>query len=327
MSAPSKTYAITGAGGFIGRRLARRLIADGHAVRAADLHPGGLVELAHDGAWTLCGDVRSGEAMNTLCRGADVVIHTAAMMEEEGEMEVFRDVNVVGTRTVARAAMAAGASAFIHLSSVMVYGFTYPPDVTEEGPFRGENNPYCQTKIESEAALLEETADHPIKAVIIRPGDVYGPDSVPWVVRPAELIRQRLFMLPDGGRAILNHTHVENLVDGILAAAARGGDGEAYNITDGEGVTYKEFYDRLSSMLGYGPVRTLPASVMRTAFRALAGGFDLVGIKPPARPAGVEFINRPHRYSIAKAQRELDYAPRITLDKGFDELAEALATC
>src|SRR5206468_3894419 len=106
---------------------------------------------------------------------------------------------------------------FVHLSSVMVYGFSYLPDVDESGPMRGEGNPYCETKIESERAVLSlDSRDFGV--AVIRPGDVYGPGSVPWIARPLAMMQKGRFFLPDGGRGVINPVYVDNLVDGIFLA-------------------------------------------------------------------------------------------------------------
>src|SRR5262249_55924364 len=156
----------------------------GWQVRGIDNSAAAATRAERVGAWVQTGDVTAEGSARRLCGGAEVIVHTAAIVGEGGEggdWARYRRVNVEGTRTMARAARAAGVGRFVHLSSVMVYGFTYPDGVDEDGPLRGENNPYCQTKIESEAALRELL---PSGVTIVRPGDVYGPGSIPWVVRP-----------------------------------------------------------------------------------------------------------------------------------------------
>lgn len=89
----------------------------------------------------------------------------------------------------------------------MVYGFTYPKYVDEDGPKRGENNPYCQTKIECEQAvkaIIKKT-----KLIIIRPGDVYGPKSPPWVIQFLKLMKKtNLMLLPNYGSGCMNHCYI-----------------------------------------------------------------------------------------------------------------------
>jgi nucleoside-diphosphate-sugar epimerase len=307
------TIAITGAGGFIGFRLAERALARGWQVRGLELSSQAAARVERLGAWVQTGDVGDEAAGRRLCGGANAIVHTAAIVGEGGDWARYRKVNVEGTRIMARAAKAAGVGRFVHLSSVMVYGFDYPDGVAEDGPLRGENNPYCQTKIESEAALREV---FPSGATVIRPGDVYGPGSVPWVVRPLAAMQKSVFILPDGGRGILNHVYVDNLIDAIFAAIDGGVDG-AFNVTDGAPTTFAEYFTRLARLAGKKRVHTLPAPLLRGIVRVVGAAERLLGRPPTALPESVAFINRKGRYSIERAQKRLGYTPAVGLDEGF----------
>jgi len=303
--------AITGASGFIGRRVAARGLSRGWDVVGLDLDP------ARDGVRR--GDVTDADDARRLCEGADVVVHTAAVVREDGDPRVFERVNVGGTANLADAARAAGVAQLVHLSSVMVYGFDFPDGVSEEGPYPGlETNPYVVTKLRSEGAALRAHPD--VRVTVIRPGDVYGRGSVPWVDRPLELMRQGLFALPDGGRGILNHLHVDNLVDAVFAAIDREVAGFPINVTDGVRTTCAAYFGALAGTFDLPPPRTFPGWALRGAFSALEKGFDLVGAEPPARPAALAYLLRPGVYSIDRARRTLDYAPRVSLDDGLASL-------
>ncbi|MCB1168654.1 MAG: NAD-dependent epimerase/dehydratase family protein, partial [Leptospiraceae bacterium] len=175
----------------------------------------------------------------------DAIVHTAAPVKEKGPLEDFRAINVVSTLALARKAADCGVRRWTQLSSVMVYGFHYPPDVGEEGPLRGDGNPYCITKIESEHALLGLSGSQGMDVVILRPGDVYGPGSVPWVVRPLEMMKKKQFLLLDGGRYAINHTHVSHIVQAVeLSLKTRGG--QIFNITDGISSSCLEYFGALA---------------------------------------------------------------------------------
>ncbi len=318
MKLKSKTICITGIGGFIGRRVAQLARERGMTVRGLDANPERARLAQNEGATVIVGDLLDPVALGEALKGSDIVLHTAAIVREGGKLEEFRRVNVEGSVQVARTAREAGARAMVHLSSVMVYGFRFPPDIAEEGPYRGEGNPYCITKIESESALLEENQD-PAKfgVVIIRPGDVYGPGSEPWITRPLELMRKGLFSLVDGGKPVINHTYVDNLAEGIFLALEKEAWGEAFNITDGMATTFKEFYSRLAKMAGLKPPRILPAWLVKLSIRLVNILEALLRRPNIALPGGVEFIRRPHAYSIDKANRVLGYRPDISLDQGM----------
>jgi len=303
--------AVTGASGFIGRRVAERGLARGWDVVGLDLAP------RHAGVFR--GDVTVADDARRLCDGADVVVHTAAVVREDGDRAVFERVNVGGTANLADAARAAGVGQLVHLSSVMVYGFDFPDPVAEEGPYPAlETNPYVVTKLRSEGAARRAHPD--VRVTVIRPGDVYGPGSVPWVERPLELMRQGLFALPDGGRGILNHVHAENLVDAVFAAIDREVGGRPINVTDGVRTTCAAYFGALARAFDLPAPRTFPGWMLRGTFSALEAALDRVGVEPPARAAALAYLLRPGVYSIERARQVLGYSPRVSLDEGMAAL-------
>ncbi|MGZ3417851.1 MAG: NAD-dependent epimerase/dehydratase family protein [Polyangiales bacterium] len=304
MEISGKTVAVTGAGGFIGARLLERLRERGATVRGLDLRASRDV---------VAGDVTNTKHARALCEGADVVIHTAAVVGEGGDSALYDRINVGGTRTITEASRHAR---FVQLSSVMVYGFTFPPDVTEEGPLRSEDNDYCRTKIESELVVREGHRDF----VIVRPGDVYGAASVPWVLRPIEMMRKRVFAIPPKG--VLNLIEVDDLVDGILHLIEKDATGEAFNLTGGVATPCREWFGELARMIGRRPPVVVPRRILRGAFEAIAAACDRLHIEPPARPDAVDFLSRPNRYSIEKA-RSVGYEPKISLAEGLARIASS----
>jgi nucleoside-diphosphate-sugar epimerase len=317
------TVAITGVGGFIGRRVAARMRARGARVKGID-HASSAVDRARStGVDARAGDVCDRESVAWLCEGASAVIHTAAVVGEGGDRALYDRVNVGGTRAVLEGARTSGA-ALVHLSSVMVYGFDYPDGVTEDGPFRGEGNAYCESKLAGDRAVLVAAREQGARAAVLRPGDVYGVGSVPWVERPLGLMRRGLFVLPDAGRGVLNHVHVDNLVDAIEAVFARDAWGRAFNVTDGVRTTCGEFFARLARAAGLRAPRSLPSWLLRPAFDALAVGARAIGRPPLATGEAVAFLTRPGLYAIDRAREGLGYEPRVSLDEGFAEIARAI---
>jgi nucleoside-diphosphate-sugar epimerase len=314
--------AVTGVGGFIGRRVAELGREAGADVWGIDVDDRAVRGARAAGVDARRGDVTSDADVAALVRGADVVVHTAAVVEEDGDRARFERVNVDGTRRVAEAARAAGARALVHLSSVMVYGFRYPPMVDEDGPLRGEGNPYCETKIASERAALALDARGGLRVVALRAGDVYGPGSRPWVLRPLALMRKRLFVLPEGGRGVMNPVYVDDLARACLCAAARalgdeGVGGLALNVTDGAPVTFAEFYRPLARALGRDGVPSLPTPALRAAFRLLEAGCAAARVRPPATAAALDFVARPHGVSSARARALLRWVPEVDRVEGW----------
>lgn len=321
MDLVGKGLCITGVGGFIGLRMAERALASGVRVRGIDLDPTAAQRARQLGVDVIEGDLCDPTRARAAVEGCAAVFHTAAIVTEDASWELSRRVNVAGTVTIARAARDVGARRFIHLSSVMVHGFDYADGVTEEGPFDGANNPYCQTKLESDQAVLAMHDAGRLDVTVIRPGDVYGPGCVSWVLRPIALMKRNLFAYVDGGRPLINHVHIDNLLDAVFVAIERDAVGTAFTVTDGRRTTAREFFGYYARLLGKRAIPSLPSSLALPAFSALERSFVRLSRPSPVHAAAVHFVRRKHMYSIAKAQRELDYAPRVELEDGMARLA------
>ena len=307
---PAAPVGITGTG-FIGTALAERLRHEGHEVRGVDLHPDPSGRWSSLGATTVAADITDPTAMAVFCDGLDTVFHTAAIVAESGDLEVFRQVNVNGPLTVATAAKSAGVRRFVHFSSVMVYGFDFPDGVSEAGPLDGADNPYCITKIEAEEALAPLHELGVFDVFIIRPGDVYGPGSVPWVLRPFEAMASGLWAtIGADEHPLINHVFIDNLLDGIWCVLEAGRSGEPFVITDQRRTTNEEFYRYLLDMLEVGEVPSISAT------EALGFGLD---------PQAVRYLMRRGQYSADKVAT-LGYTPQVGLSEGMARTKAWLAT-
>lgn len=318
MKLKDKTFVITGIGDFIGLRAAEMAIERGMKVRGLESSPENASKAQKLGAEVIVGNINDKEALKKACKGGDIVFHTVSVLEAGGSMEFFRSVNVDGTIKTAQVAKNEGVKTFVHLSTVMVYGFRFPNNVTESGTLRGENNPCCQTKIESETEVLKFNNPNSFGVIIIRAGDVYGPEGDVWVTRPLKFMQDKTFVLADGGRGIVSYVYLDNLIDAVFLAVEKEAYGEAFNITDGSQITWKDYCVRLAEIGGLPkPVLSMPAMLVKTAIRSQ-------GKKAGILPESVDFITRPHTYSIEKARRYLGYEPRIHLDEGMTRTAKWL---
>lgn len=315
-----KTILITGIGSFIGLRATEMALEQGLKVRGIEPSPIAAQTAAQKGATVIAGSTTDPTALELASEGVDIVFHTESTTEPSGDLEHFRAVNVGGTINTAAAAKQAGAQAFIHLSSVLVYGFKYPDRITEAGQLRGDNNPLCQTKIESEAEVLKFNDPPDFGVIILRAGDIYGPGADAWVSRPLALMQQNAFVLVDGGRGIMNHLYIDNLIDGVFLALRQEAYGEAFNLTDGYETSWKEFYHRLAEIGGLSKPISMPAFLVRKAAHLKQKEVNI-------SPAAIDFVMRPHAYSIEKAQQLLHFVPQVGLDEGMARTAAWLKSC
>lgn len=302
---------VTGASGFIGRALCERYRADGHDVAGMD-----LVEDPANGV--VAGDVAVPGPWQEHAAGSDLVIHTAAIVSLRTERpdEVWRT-NVLGTAHALEAAERAGARRFVHFSSVTVFGFDFPDGADERHPVSPTGLPYPDTKIASEQVVLQAQLEGRVDATIVRPGDVYGPRSRAWAILPAQMIRDRRLALPGGGRGVFSPVYVDDLVDGVvLAAASPDAVGQVFTLSDGVGIANRDFFAPYAELVGRRLI-TLPTPVAMIAARAVHRAARHRLGDNDVNPIALRYMLRRGTYSNAKARRVLGWEPAVGVEEGL----------
>jgi 2-alkyl-3-oxoalkanoate reductase len=306
---PARVF-ITGANGFIARALATRLRELGAEVSGVDLTASPVDHV-------VAGSTVEPQRWADHLRGVDAVIHTAALVSNAAPLDKAWEVNVLGTQRVLRAAAAAGVGRFLHLSSIAAYGFDFADGVDESDPVRVSGYSYVDTKVNSEHVVLAARAAGEIATTIIRPGDVWGPESRPWTIIPLEMIAKGQMILPAHGQGIFSPVYIDNLVDGvILALASDDAIGQIFNLTDGYGISCADYFGRLARMAG-GKVRTLPTPAALTLTTVLGAVQRRLGIQSELTAATIGMLRRTGTYSIEKARTSLGFEPTVSLDDGM----------
>lgn len=303
---------VTGAAGFIGRTVAERFRAAGAEVAGVDFQ-------AAPDQGVVAGDVSTAGPWQAAVAGADVVVHTAAIVSNAYGLDESWRVNVVGTRNVLDAAATSGVGRFVHISSVRAFSdLGFPDGVDERHPVRPDGNPYVDTKIASEQVVLQAHAAGEVECAIVRPGDVYGPGSRPWTVLPLQFIKARRFLLPAMGRGVFSPVYVDDLVTGLtLVAERREAAGQVFTIGGARGVTTKEFFGHYHHMLGTRGPMCLPTPVAVAAARIAGSAERLRGRRTELNATSMRYLARRGGYSIDKARRLLGYEPQVDLDEGM----------
>ena len=319
------TVAITGVAGFIGAAIARRYADAGATVRGLDRRlPDADDPLTPDAdprVEYVVGDVSRPADLRRLMSGADVAIHTAAIVAESGDWADFDRVNAQAPRWAALAARDAGVRSFVHLSSVMVHGFDFPSGVSEDGPLDHAANPYCATKIRAEHQLRDIDVPGEFAVHIVRPGDVYGPYSTPWIVRPVQHMRDRTFLYVTG--SVINHVYIDNLVDAIQTLVEAGDvmSGVPVTATDGVATPAREFYGFYAEQLGMGFAPTVPGWLAEPAVGGLATLLpDGLRRRLDLDRQSIRYLRRSTSYDTSRL-RSLGWVPRVGLAEGQERTA------
>lgn len=305
-----ETVLITGANGFIGQALARRFEAQGVRVIGVDLQG--------DGVRVHSGDIGNPEPWKHLLAEAQVVVHTAALVTNALDDSDMWRVNVLATRNLVAVARQQGVRRFVHVSSIVTYGNSAVGELDEEHPVHADGGSYVLTKLAAEHVVLAAHAQHGLEVVIVRPGDVYGPGSRPWVIAPLELIKKRQFLLPAGGRGCFRPIYIDDLTRGIvLAATTDAAAGQIINLSCDGYVTTKAFFTYHHRWLNRGAPLCLPTPI---AWLLAEFSFRLqrrLGIRSEGSGASILQLTSPGWYSIRKAEKLLGWKPEVTLDEGM----------
>jgi nucleoside-diphosphate-sugar epimerase len=249
----------------------------------------------------------------------------AEKVEDSGPWEEFERDNVEGTRNVLEACAAAGVRRFVHVSTEAVLIAGEPlVQVDETAPLRTDSaSPYSRSKAMAEQFVAGAAARDGFEPVIVRPRFVWGAGDQTLLPRLVAMAKSGRLIWIGGGRHLTDITHVANVVHGLRLAAERGGAGEAYFVTDGEPVVFREFVAELLRTQGVEPpTRSIPTAVAGalaatadTAWRVLPLPGD-----PPLTRFAFWVSSQECTIDISKARRELGYEPVKGREAGLAEL-------
>ncbi len=318
------TAFVTGGSGFIGGRLIERLVADDHTVRALARSEQAAEKIRSRGGEPVSGDLSDVGALRAGAADCELAFHAAATLGDWGRREDFERGNVEGTHNVLHACRDAGVRRFVHVGTEAALMAGQPlVNVDETAPLRPDSPAlYSSTKAKAERLVLDANRDG-FETVVIRPRFVWGKGDTTLLPAMVEMVRAGRFAWIGGGRHRTSITHVENTVDGLILGAERGRPGNAYFVTDGEPVVFREFVSGLLLTQGaQPPSRSIPAWLAgalavggETAWRALR----LRG-QPPLTRFAFWVSSQECTIRIDKARDELGYNPVISREAGLAEL-------
>ena len=314
---------VTGASGFLGGRLTEMLAHEGEQVTVLARPSSDLRHIAHlPGLRIVLGDLTEGAAVNEAARGVTHIFHCAAASTDWAPTEVFRKSNVTGTETVLAAARrVSGLKRFVHVSTTDVYGY---PAVAcaETSPLVDVGLPYNTTKILAEQAVWS-SSQMGLSVTVIRPATIYGPRGKAFVKDIADLLLTRQMAYIVGGNARGGFLYVDNAVDAIIAAArSPHAEGQAYNLTDGTDLSWREYVEAMAAELGSKrPWINLPYKVAMAVARIMEAPYHLFnGL--PGRPLltrhAVSLLGRDQEFPSDKARRDFGFSSRVPFNEGME---------
>jgi nucleoside-diphosphate-sugar epimerase len=327
-----ETCVLTGATGFIGGHLAERLVREGHRVRCVVRATSDTSLLQALDVELAVGDLTSLRSLVDAVEGCKYVFHCGALVSDWATTDEIRRINVEGTRNLLEASVDSGVERVIHFSTTDVYGYPGGVGIEETYSATRFRNWYSETKLAAEAEVRRAVAAHAVDAVILRPATVYGPRSKEVVGEIARAIRNRTMLLIDRGRAVAGLCYVANLIDvALLALSRQDASGEAFNVSDGLGVTWKQFTGDIAEGLGCAPPRlSIPYGIahalgftLEHGYRALRTASGLT-MPPLLSRQAVQIMGSDQDFSTRKARELLAWEPRVGYEAGLRATIEWL---
>jgi nucleoside-diphosphate-sugar epimerase len=311
-----KKILVTGATGFVGRPLCRRMLQEGwhvqgalRAVSTRELLPAGV------GA-VLIGPIGPGTQWTQSLEGVETIVHLAGrthvMREEAADpLAAYRLINKDGTEQLAREAATAGVKRLVYLSSVKVNGGGRERPYTESDAPAPEDG-YGRSKWEAEQALIGISAETGMEVVILRPPLVYGPGVKANFLRLLQVIDLRIPMPFSRIRNLRSLISVENLIDALmLCVTHREAAGKTYLVSDGENVSTPDLIRRIAAALGRRAyLMPFPLLLLR-----LAG-------KVSGKTSAIERVLGSLTVSSEKIRHELGWSPPYTMETELRKTAE-----
>jgi farnesol dehydrogenase len=314
---------ITGATGFLGVKLCRKLVDEGHIIHALYRSESKVNFLSHKNIRLFKGDVTDGESLKRAMKSCDYVYHLAAYAKVWAkDPSTFHKINYLGTMHVLNAARMLGVKKTVYTSTAGVFGPSIHKTVDEKSKRSIEVcTEYERTKAEAEKLVMDYVSKGQ-HIVIVNPTRIYGPgllNESNSVTRMINLyINGRFRVLPGNGNSIGNYVFIDDIVSGHILAMEKGKRGEKY-ILGGANVSYRDFFNVLSRVTGkkYSQF-SLPISLMLAISGAMLLLAKTVGISPLIIPRWVKKYNYNWELSSQKSKDQLGY--KITpLEEGLSK--------
>ena len=316
---------ITGGTGFIGSRLGLRCLELGQSVRVfsqanneAERQNAQCLDSA--GAEVVLGALTDAEALQDAVRHVDVIFHLAAAQHEANlPDQVFRDVNVTGTRHLLDAAVEAGVGRLVYGSTIGVYG-SLEGEIDEQTPVKPDNI-YGATKLEAETLVLSYSDRLPVTA--IRISETYGPGDRR-LLKLFKAIKGKVFFRIGSGTNRPHLIFIDDLIDGLLiAATAEKAVGEVFVLSGEDAPTTNDMVDIIAAEVGVTVSRLRAPLVL---FDLLAWGMETtlrpLGIQPPLHRRRMDFFKKSFTFSPRKVASVLGFVPSVTFRDGVSRTAK-----
>lgn len=319
---------VTGASGFLGGHLIEEMSSRNYDFIGMVRKDSDTNFLKSLGVELRVGDLTAPESLIQATKNIDIVIHLAAYYTFFGKKELYKKVNVEGTRYLLEASLKNGVKRFIYCSSTEAIGTVEKPPAKEDSP-PNPSYEYGKSKLEAEK-IVREYGEKGMEYTILRPSGIYGPRNVEdisyWFIIAFAKNALPTRIIVGSGKNLIQFAHVKDVVQGFLLTLEKPeiSKNQTYFISEDRAYTYLEVYKILSELFNRGPPKIhVPPILAKTIvapvdfFNRLRGRVDFTW-----RISTVNDLTSNRAYSINKAMEELGFKPKYDLKTGLKETIE-----
>ncbi len=316
---------VTGATGFIGNRVVHKLLQTGVAVKILAL-PGEAIPAEWvDKVEIARGSISDPLAVEKAAAGAKTIIHLVAIVTDWGDEKKYWEFTVEGSRLIFEQAIKNNARVVL-AASIVVYGDKiYSQPCPEETSYGKTFGPYSRTKQAQEKLAWDYYKNKGMKLTVVRPANVYGPRSGPWLHDVINVLKSGSPGLISGGNMNAGLAYVDNVADIlILAGSTEKAIGRAYNASDGINVTWKQYFADIANMIGVKNPKSIPRPLAAFGANLFEAIWKLLGIqkRPLITREALNLIGSDNRIPIDRVKSELGYTPQISYAEALKNIKE-----
>ena len=321
---------VTGALGFIGRRTIDALLELGATEIVAFDLPGLSMPTEWESKVTyIDGNISRQADVERAMSGAGTVIHLAAMVGDWIPLAQHEKVTVEGSRLLFNAALKNNTRVVLS-SSIVVYADKLTSGPCPEDKTWGESiGPYSYCKQKQETLAWDYYNNKNLPLSIVRPANVYGPGSKPWVHDVVDTLKTGSPVLIDGGDFNAALVHVDNVVQLLLLAATKDAAlGQVFNGGDGNDTSWKTYMSDLAHTLDLPTPKSAPLWLLKPLSGVIEKAWNLLNIKkrPPLTKEALNLVGAETIIPIDKAKKLLGYQPQVTYSEGLRQVETYLSS-
>ena len=317
-----KQVLVTGATGFSGQALCRKLAKAGARIRAIARHSSNISTLDDINIEWMRGDVFDESVLKSAVEGVNYIFHIAAAFNQEMESEEdYRKVHVYSTQILAR--LVTGKPDFVrfmHVSTVGVHGHIEIERADEEYRF-SPGDAYQRTKLEAELWLVEYSKETGLPYSVVRPGPIYGPGDKR-LLKLFKMAKMGFVLMLGKGQGMSHLIHIDDLTNiFILAATREEAQGQAFIAASNDApISIIDLGKMIGKHMGKG-VKTirLPLWPFYLAADVSSAVFPKLGLQPPIYRRRVDFYTKDRQFDNSKLRRLLGYESNVGIEEGIEE--------